>query len=141
MLSEINAPCWAELFKLFIFFTFFECFPAAGLMPPLSAPHTLFALSPLVSNQLLKLPPFFAKMAPALPGFLLHEPMLAAASVTGFCNREPGTVVVVALVSLLMPLLLRAGAVSMVYVVERHRRSSTDSSMLSVVTAVSATNS
>jgi hypothetical protein len=69
-------------------------------MPPLSAPRPLFAPSPLGSIQLCVLPPSFAKMAPmsivvsALPGFLSHEPRLAATSVTGFCNREPVTVVV-----------------------------------------------
>jgi hypothetical protein len=54
----------------------------------------------------------------AIPGFLSHEPRLAAASVIGFWNREPVTVAVDPLFSLSMPLLLKAGALIIVDVFE-----------------------
>jgi hypothetical protein len=77
----------------------------------------------------------------ALPGFLSHEPRLAAASVTGFCNREPVTVAVVPLFPSPMPLVLRAGELSIVDVVEQRRRSLTDRFMLAVAATVAATDS
>jgi hypothetical protein len=77
----------------------------------------------------------------ALPGFLSHDPRLAAASVTDFCNRELVTVAVVPLLPSSMPLLLRAGALLIVDVVERLQRSSTYRFMLAVAAEVAATDS
>jgi hypothetical protein len=77
----------------------------------------------------------------ALPGFLSHEPRLAAASVTSFCNRETVTVAVGAAFPSSMPLLLRTGALSIVNVIEQRQRSSTDSFMLVVAATVAAIDS